>query len=578
MFMGVLLLFSSQFICAQQIQNGDFENGTTPTVAGQIASADHWSVGCNKWYTIPGGQPTNIFGSPDLYACNAPSGGGSSVSLPAQGVMNVRLPGTCRFAGFLGPGKAANDGESIKNTISGSFLAETVYEIELYAARKSVPHNGPQPDVHNVEIVLRKSGNCFLEKVIQLDGDILANETWTKVKKCFKLTQQEADLQFNQVEVRATYNPVNAVLTVPYDYIFVDDVKLTKICQTGSEMNIVGYETEELETPCGNFAVPVICQERINIQNNQCPIQQHMLSLWVWDPTNCTKGNLVYTSNITNGAPPSSFDVLSLLGNNAQSNMYYWVEWAVNSGSSPCTDWSFDYAIIKIGKDCCTTTAKDLQAWINDNIIGYQTVTSQTYGWSVNVPFICDPDRLYNFATNGICADVYTIKNSEFNTNTWTDINLLYSASGSGAVPTSIELDNSQNPWPAKPNHVNHMQIATASPYQVIDILWVPGCNSEVELPSFVTIPENENKARLIRDVREIELFPNPTTENTHVSFGENQTGTVSIVSTSGTVLQNTSFSGTNGLELPTRELSPGVYFVRISINGETITKKLIKK
>jgi hypothetical protein len=362
-------------------------------------------------------------------------------------------------------------------------------------------------------------------------------------------------------------------------YVGVDNFCLTQRELCNAEIHIESAEYAEIEIGCGgSFEVPVLCQGEIIVESDHCPVEQHMLSIWEWNPADCSYGDLVYTTTPQTGSIPLNFDIWGLPGFTPVNGTIYWVEWAIQQTS--CEIWDFDYELFMVGEDCCNRDPElDLEVWINDIIAGYQTVTSATYGWSYDVPFLCDPTRVYDFLTNIPCVDVYTIKNSTFNTNTWVDITNYYSTSGTGALPLDISLSSGQY----VAGVVNHLQVAIASPYQVVDILWVPGCDPEAELSDFVREPRGrsqENGTDVGSEIKEagLSIFPNPTQNNFTVKLEERQSGSISVNSVDGKQLLSIDFEKQIEVNVNVSELPAGIYFVNINVDGEITTRKVIKK
>lgn len=354
-------------------------------------------------------------------------------------------------------------------------------------------------------------------------------------------------------------------------FVGLDNFCLQKREVCSASMDLTLAETTILESECGSFRVPMLCDGQILINDSNCPIEQYMLSIWEYSIADCERDVLVYTNSVAATSAPSSFDLWGLPGFTPVNGKVYFIEWAVQSS---CDNWTFDYELFMAREDCCIDDI-ELDAWINDPIVGYQTVTSATYGWSYEVPFLCDPIRIYDFLTNVPCADVYTIKNSTFNTNTWVDLTTHYSVSGSGTVPGSISL----SPGQYAAGVVNHLQVAVASPYQVVDILWVPGCDPEIELPTYEGGGDRSAEFTGVGEMTNSDfvLFPSPTNDNVTLRFENNQTGRLSIRSMEGKELINQEFA--NQIEIPVNlnDLSSGIYMVSVHINGKVINQRLIK-
>ncbi|MDX1463852.1 MAG: T9SS type A sorting domain-containing protein [Marinirhabdus sp.] len=76
-----------------------------------------------------------------------------------------------------------------------------------------------------------------------------------------------------------------------------------------------------------------------------------------------------------------------------------------------------------------------------------------------------------------------------------------------------------------------------------------------------------------------LSVFPNPSATHLNVSFGSIlEEGTIEILSTNGTLLQQHSLQNSVRVRFNTTQLASGIYFIRIATNSGSITKKFIKK
>ena len=80
--------------------------------------------------------------------------------------------------------------------------------------------------------------------------------------------------------------------------------------------------------------------------------------------------------------------------------------------------------------------------------------------------------------------------------------------------------------------------------------------------------------------VNSFNVYPNPATSNTNISFELNEVSdvTISVVNMMGQSVYNESKSNVSDLQrvnLNTNDMASGMYFVNLTINGETVTKKL---
>jgi hypothetical protein len=76
-------------------------------------------------------------------------------------------------------------------------------------------------------------------------------------------------------------------------------------------------------------------------------------------------------------------------------------------------------------------------------------------------------------------------------------------------------------------------------------------------------------------------IAPNPATNSTVLSINLNQEAEIglSIIDMSGKVLAERNYGNLNGsstISLNTSNLNPGVYFVNLTVNGESLVKRLV--
>ncbi|MGN6166113.1 MAG: T9SS type A sorting domain-containing protein, partial [Flavisolibacter sp.] len=88
-------------------------------------------------------------------------------------------------------------------------------------------------------------------------------------------------------------------------------------------------------------------------------------------------------------------------------------------------------------------------------------------------------------------------------------------------------------------------------------------------------VPEEKASALL-------EIFPNPSTDQLMMQLNNNYRGkvTIQIVGQSGSISKSFVFDKNEQLfktNLSVRELSAGVYFVRVEMDGKLLSKKMIK-
>ncbi|NVK65845.1 MAG: T9SS type A sorting domain-containing protein [Flavobacteriales bacterium] len=227
--------------------------------------------------------------------------------------------------------------------------------------------------------------------------------------------------------------------------------------------------------------------------------------------------------------------------------------------------------------DCCQITHPDgLQASLaaNNNVVGYQTVSA--CGATFNVPIICNKEREYAFDIS-LCPGIegYSIFNGEFNPSTCTDISTLYSLAGSGTIPSTLTLTSGEYAV----GQINNLTIYATDPgltptFQSVNILWIPGNSEQC----------SNTKNRIVNDevpTKELEIsaiHPNPANDFTTVSWNKLASGTVGIYAMDGRELTSVSFEDQREVQLSTMDLPNGMYIVKLIVDNQTITEKLIKE
>lgn len=257
---------------------------------------------------------------------------------------------------------------------------------------------------------------------------------------------------------------------------------------------------------------------------------------------------------------------------NVAGNGTYLVEFQIIlANGEVCT---YSESVVYSEDACCELLGPTLDAWLLDNVLYYETVYSQTYGWSVQVPVICnlDPYRLVEIATSSTCIDFYNYTNSKFDANSWSNVGpLLVNVSGNGNPPNYIGLmyynfatGNSE----VAPNELNHFQLQTQAPYQVVDLLYIPTtiCGKVTGLIS------NEEQLALYN----FNAFPNPGKNQLKMSVSLDSEVKYSIVDISGRIVSTGSYF--MNTELDVSQLSPGTYTIVSTLNGDTFNYKWIKE
>ncbi len=97
---------------------------------------------------------------------------------------------------------------------------------------------------------------------------------------------------------------------------------------------------------------------------------------------------------------------------------------------------------------------------------------------------------------------------------------------------------------------------------------------TEIVLPTF--IPE-------VKEPFDFSLFPNPTTSEMTVSFSLKQKSNIEIKLYNSlgqhitTITDSSNDAGNNTITFSTANLPPGIYHLQFSVDGEVVTKKVVK-
>ena len=197
---------------------------------------------------------------------------------------------------------------------------------------------------------------------------------------------------------------------------------------------------------------------------------------------------------------------------------------------------------------------------------------STPYGM-INVIWYCEGDDIPMRALPGLCeVDEYMLSGAPFDPQTWGISPWMFTTNTvNTAPPISMDL-NTINGGPL-PIGYYWIEYAVGSPlnysYTIIEIR---DCSAEPKgrvSGSATSIGTNDIQ---------VSLFPNPTAENVNVSFDGIQTGSAVVVSADGKALSSTEFKNCATFEINTVELPAGLYYINVTIEGQVITKKLIKE
>ncbi len=514
-----------------QVSNGNFESGGI-NYYGNPASFNmnvtDWIVGCS---TLPNGA----LGSPDIFdefsVLNCQYDVPNNKFSPNR---TVNIPGSRRYIGF-------NSNENIIGKLTEP-LSECNYEISfaLSPIGSSAGCGGSTltPGSFSTQLQFRllnsaslcngPSSIIYTSPVINLTSD--NNAPWTTIVGTFTPTAAQVAGNFDRIEVHTTAGQM----------IYFDDLTITKkdCCPP-----------IELVTHCDDGTINIT-----GIPANSTGVY-----------TNWYKRKKLGAYQLLS----SSNGIQSSIQN--QGSGTYLVQFQiVLANGEVCT---YSETITYSVEDCCQETGPTLSATLLDDVLYYETVYSSTYGWSVQVPVICnlDPHRIVEIAINSSCIDYYNYTNAIFDPNTWTNQTVLKDVSGSGNPPSYLQLQyNILTPlgqFEVAPEQLNHFQIQTQSPYQVVDLLYIPTtiCGKSAG------VQESE-----INSAKTLAVYPNPGRSKIVLSLNSNSEVNYTLSDIAGRVIQSGTFI--QELELNVENLISGTYVIKAFDGEQSFCQKWVKE
>lgn len=206
---------------------------------------------------------------------------------------------------------------------------------------------------------------------------------------------------------------------------------------------------------------------------------------------------------------------------------------------------------------CCEITGSQAVASLS-NVTNYYNVPHTPYG-PMEIPALCE--RVTLDGSLSTCEDAYYISVAAFDPVSWSNDptvtpNPIYQGWTQGQAPNNIEL--TQSPFNLVfDNQTFYMiQFAVGPDWDAEYILFWYNCDVK----------------------RKMVITPNPTQGEFTVSMTNNKKeGSVEVLDLSGNSILKNSVDGEKPTSLNITKERPGVYFVRIYIEGEVYTKKIIK-
>lgn len=327
------------------ILNPGFEQGSPMT--NPYVSSPNQFQNVTGWYNgVCGAQslPT-----PDLIHNGAPSGGdlvipGSGVYARNNGATNNRY---ARILPYYDASDESTYGESVTGTISEALSTAYAYTISCYTARIKWSSCLTSPTQYvdfqyPIEFVLRKDGDCSLEKIVYTSGNIAIHNSchetktgiWDLVSGNFTVSQEDVDAGYNRVEIRIRKQPANGIFLA----LFIDDVSLTKVLKPNAAFSFVtpGQNYSSVSTPFGPTQLTRICASpapaKTPVLINGGASQnetRYGIKIEEWNPATWTAvAAPIYDAwiSLSSEVPSSNININNLPGVNMQIGKIYRVE------------------------------------------------------------------------------------------------------------------------------------------------------------------------------------------------------------------------------------------------------------
>ena len=210
-----------------------------------------------------------------------------------------------------------------------------------------------------------------------------------------------------------------------------------------------------------------------------------------------------------------------------------------------------------------------------------------------DVAELCLVDNLWVDGSASCNETGYFVELSEFNLMSWTDVNILYSAwvcTGCQA-PNNIDITNFLPlGYQLRPNKIYKFKLAVGSPWHSVtkffkiscctrDIIELPDDKKEIE-QDFGKAPEHDHETQNDQPAHAINIFPNPTDSRISIDISEASTVgkySVEIMDIRGEKIYQSDFEGDH-FDLDMSEWEKGIYICTITLNGESITRQIVKE
>jgi hypothetical protein len=217
----------------------------------------------------------------------------------------------------------------------------------------------------------------------------------------------------------------------------------------------------------------------------------------------------------------------------------------------------------------------------------YQTVQMNSFYGPQDVAELCLIDDLLVDGSASCNEDGYFVELAEFDLLTWTDVTVLHSAwvCTGCQVPNNIDITSFlPQGYQLRPDKIYRFKLAVGSPWNSTNIFFKVSCcrRKIIEVPGEVDIlkldiqrPEEEVQKEL-----QIGVFPNPVKNEVTLDFSKEERRSdisISIRNFAGEELF-TAETNLEELKIDMKAWKKGIYLCTITLNGKTITKRIVKQ
>lgn len=630
-----ILIILMSLLCVQLysqnlIKNPGFEQGTIPASNLIYAYALNFRDNVPNWKEGCSAEPASG-NTPDILTVGATDCRASVPSSDHTQGLSPRLAGTKRYV-YCGNSSSLNFGESMTGELTQSLTAGT-YNVSFYgskiAGKNYCGWNQTVPQTYAltvpgaiVEVVLRSSTNtCSTsEPVVWTASAITSMGSWQQLSGSFVINCEKAAKNYDRIEFRIkTPSSSNG--------FFIDDVSLTKVnitpaitgpddfCQ-GTPLTFLGslspgitslaylWEIQEcnsngsvligsplytmwfngtpgsftfpasLNLPCNKYYrvklapsnnVPCEWVERSNVIRINCGPKISINS--ISSQTICS-GDAVNFNITSNAYPIKVYNGASLVGTFSTGTI----------ALSPTSTTTYTFTVTN---GICSTSET---ATITVNncpkpCFSIKNVTSTQNENSLYGPMPVNRVCLPNVRIDGSCStneSGYHLRIAPFNLLPWTFGPDLYSnwVSGTGAVPSDINLTAliGSNTFVTGQLYVVSLTVGPGWYSAPPQFFRVENCSSVGEENS------SQSRSMLMSDSVLINIYPNPTSGNVVISLDKAHAGSIAIYSLYGKLVFDKIFNESRELTIDLSNYSKGIYMIKITMDGKTTIKKIIKE